>query len=170
MYTRIVIRHQLQANARVFDSLLRDLPEPLHHWKSAPGRWSLLDIICHLADEEREDFRVRIRHVRTHPGTPLPPVDPEGWVASRAYARQSYGDKLEEFLRERAQSVLWLSELSDEGWDLGVEHPSAGFMTAHDLLVNWLAHDYHHIRQINRVLYEHLQANTTSNLTYAGDW
>ena len=170
MYTRTVIQNQLQANARVFDSLLRDLPEPLHHWKSAPDRWSLLEIICHLADEEREDFRTRIRHIQANPGTPLPPIDPEGWVVSRAYARQSFGDKLEEFLRERNRSIQWLSDLPDKGWDLGVEHHSAGYMTAYDLLVNWLAHDYHHIRQINRVLYEHLHTHTPSNLTYAGDW
>jgi hypothetical protein len=38
------------------------------------------------------------------------------------------------------------------------------------LISNWLAHDYLHIRQINRYCYEMLQQNTRQNLKYAGDW
>ena len=30
-------------------------------WKPTPKDWSILEIACHLLDEEREDFRVRLR-------------------------------------------------------------------------------------------------------------
>jgi hypothetical protein len=38
------------------------------------------------------------------------------------------------------------------------------------LEANWLAHDYHHIRQVNRRLYEYLQFKSKANLAYAGNW
>jgi hypothetical protein len=54
---------KLEENAAVFKSLLENIPKDQSYWKPSPGKWSLLEVINHLYDEEREDFRQRIKNV-----------------------------------------------------------------------------------------------------------
>ena len=53
--------NQLADNKEVFLSLLEKTPPHIISWKPEPGRWNLLEIICHLADEEKHDFKLSIR-------------------------------------------------------------------------------------------------------------
>ncbi len=163
------IIHQLQANRAVFKNLLAD-KEAMIKWKPTPEAWSLLEIVCHLYDEEREDFRVRVFHALQNPDHMPPSIDPVGWITSRRYMEQDYEQRLSAFLEERKASVEQLTLLRDPSWDHGFDHPQAGRLTAYTMLANWLAHDYHHIRQINRRLYEYLGHSSKVGLGYAGDW
>ena len=45
-----------------------------------------------------------------------------------------------------------------------------GPLSARFFLENWLAHDFLHMRQINRRKYEYLRAHVGNALDYAGDW
>ena len=163
------IIHQLQANRSVFKLLLLD-KEAMIKWKQNPIDWSLLEIVCHLYDEEREDFRTRVFNTLLTPELQPPSIDPPGWVTQRKYAQQDYGEKLNAFLDERTKSIKKLKALKKPEWDNIYDHPFAGRITAYQLLANWLAHDYHHIRQINRRLYEYLRHSSQVSLEYAGDW
>ena len=69
-------------------------------WKVSPEKWCLLEIICHLYDEEREDFRARLQSVLNDPSQALPLSDPEAWIASRQYLQQDFAAKLDAFLQE----------------------------------------------------------------------
>lgn len=164
------IIHQLAANAAVFRSLLEGVSEAQYRWKPAPEKWCLLEVICHLCDEEREDFRARVGHVLEHPDAPMPPIDPVGWVQQRAYREQDYEQKLREFLAERRASVQWLQQLEVPAWDNVYQHPRFGAMSAFFFLRNWLAHDYLHFRQITRLKYQYLEAHSDDPLDYAGGW
>ena len=166
-----MIIKKIRANWQVFEALLAGLDPAETSWKPPGGQWSLLEIVCHLLDEEREDFRARLIHVLDTPNLPMPSIDSEGWVTSREYSSQNFDEKLAMFLEERASSVMWLQSLKAAPWDNAYQHPVMGPLPASLFLSNWLAHDYHHIRQINRVKYEYLQWNLTSDsLAYAGKW
>lgn len=54
-------------------------------WRPAPEKWSLLEIMAHLYDEEREDFRARLDLLLHDPGQLGPGIDPQGWVKDRKY-------------------------------------------------------------------------------------
>ncbi len=165
------IIQQLTANWQVFEAMLVGLDQKQVQWSPHPQRWNLLEILCHLVDEEREDFRARVKHVLETPDAPMPSIDPEGWIQSRHYRDQSYEQKLGEFLEERAQSVAWLQSLQQPKWRSVHLHPRMGEVSAEFFLANWLAHDFHHIRQINRVKYEYLHSQLSdSHLDYAGIW
>ncbi|MBO0322543.1 DinB family protein [Muricauda sp. CAU 1633] len=161
---------ELERNRKVFKETLADMPKPLIHWKAKPKDWSLLEIICHLVDEEKEDFRARTEHALRQPGTPLKPIDPAGWVKSRNYSEQDFEKKVEQFNKERQISLAWLKTTADLKWDNSALHPEYGAMPAHSFFHNWLAHDYHHIRQINRIKYNFLKQNSGDSLEYAGNW
>lgn len=166
----LMITAQLAENKKVFQAMLEELPSHMYLWRSKPDKWCLLEIICHLVDEEVDDFRTRVIHVLETPEEPFTPIDPEGWVLEREYLKQDYPEKLEEFIEERESSVTWLKSLESPQWKNTAQHPKLGPMTAKQLLANWLAHDYHHIRQINVVKYEYMKAHSLEDLGYAGKW
>jgi len=161
---------RLAANRAVFEAMLRGVPEDLLRWRPRADHWCLLEIVCHLYDEEREDFRGRVRCVLEDPAKELPKIDPQGWVSSRKYMEEDYEAKLDAFLREREASIHWLEGLRAPKWENVYEHPKVGPMSARFLLANWLAHDYLHIRQITKVKYLYVQQESGEKVDYAGAW
>lgn len=162
--------HSLQRHQQIFAGLLSNLSPEQVNWRPEPGKWNLLEVACHLLDEEREDFRARVKSILEDPSRPLSPIDPEGWVTSRKYAEQDFGKTVTGFLNEREASVAWLKSLTDPQWDNTYQHPKLGPMSARLFLTNWVAHDLLHIRQITRMHYQYLAANTDISLDYAGKW
>ncbi len=138
---------RLARNAEVIRRLA-DCPDEHARWKPEPKRWSLLEVLGHLLDEEREDFRQRIDILLHRPDAPWPPIDPEGWVVQRAYNAADPADALAAFLAERRASLAWLAGLRAPDWDRSRTHPSAGVLRAGDLLAAWQRHDLLHIRQM----------------------
>lgn len=164
------IINALSSNQAVFKELLFGIEKEMYLWKPNPEKWCLLEIICHLNDIEREDFRTRTKQILKDPTIALPPVDPLGWVKNKNYIEQNYDEKLQSFLAERRKSVEWLHSLTKPLWNNSYNHPKLGSITAGMLLCNWLAHDYLHIRQITSVKYDFLKQWTGEDLSYAGKW
>ncbi len=166
----LTIAAELKNNRLLFKELLKDKKKEEYIWKPATDKWCLLQIVCHLRDEEKEDFRARTKHALETPAQPLPPTDPEGWVISRKYDQDNYGKTLAKFLRERKRSVKWLQSLSGPNLESAYVHPKYGEMTVKMFMTNWLAHDYLHIRQIIKLKYDYLKIQTGEELNYAGNW
>jgi hypothetical protein len=139
-------------------------------WKPGPEEWSILEVVNHLGDEEVEDFRARLDAVLHHAGS-WPPIDPQGWPASRRYNDRALTESVDRFLAARADSLAWLEGLVDADWSLAYQHPSIGPISAADLLTSWVAHDYIHVRQINRLHRDWLVATLSDHSPrYAGRW
>ena len=170
MEIQLIIR-RLEANAAVFAGLCRDIPERQARWKPTPEKWSILEVVNHLADEEVEDFRTRVELTLHHPGKAWPAIDPPAWAVERKYNESELGVTLARFLEERSRSVTWLEALVDPDWDRAYEHPVFGSIAAGRVMTSWLAHDHIHIRQINRLQREYLVSELSEYSTdYAGDW
>jgi hypothetical protein len=165
-----LIYTELHRNKKIFHNLLENTSEEEFRWSQSEDKWCMLEIVCHLYDEEREDFRTRVRCVLEDPEIPPPSFDPLKWVKERNYKGQDYKEMLNKFLNEREQSVLWLKSLNHPNWTSTYHHPKFGPMTAYLFLVNWLAHDYLHIRQIIRLRYDYLKEKSGIPLDYAGNW
>lgn len=50
-------------NREVFEGLLKGVSLEQVRWKPSADKWSMLEVINHLYDEEREDFRLRLELV-----------------------------------------------------------------------------------------------------------
>ncbi len=164
------IINELDRNRNAFAGLLTNLPQKHFLWKPAPDNWCLLEILCHLYDEEREDFRARVEHCLELSDLPFSPIDPVGWVIDRKYLDQNYEEMLQGFLRERRASANWLRSIVNPNWSNTRVHPTLGEMSADEFLSNWLAHDYIHIRQIIKLKYAYLDKFSDQSLSYAGNW
>lgn len=161
---------QLAKNKTVFQNLLKDENEDLVLWKQAPEKWCLLEITCHLLDEEIYDFRFRTQWVLEKPNQTPPPIDPIGWVTNHDYINQDFPTTINKFLDVREHSILWLQSLNNPNWNLYFEHSKLGTLTAKHFLTNWLAHDYLHIKQILKLKYDYIKYKSGEDLDYAGIW
>lgn len=163
------IIEQLQKNKTVFHTLLKENKNMIL-WKQAPEKWCLLEIVCHLIDEECLDFRFRTKWCLENPNQMPPAIDPVGWVTNHDYINQDYETMFTKLMTERDNSIIWLQSLKNVNWDSAFEHPKLGAMTARHFLANWLAHDYLHFKQILRLKYDYLNHTSGENLDYAGIW
>ena len=164
------ITGELKRNKAVFKDILDGIEKDIYEWKPAPGKWSILEILGHLYDEEREDFRARVKHTLENPELPLSPIDPVGWVTARNYAGEDYQNALQKFLAERDMSIKWLNTLADVKWSNVHKHPTLGDLSAEMFLTSWLAHDYLHIKQITKIKYDYLKEVSGNKVGYAGEW
>ena len=80
----LTARQELARLPPVLDGLLGDLDPS--DWRARPvaPEWAPIEIICHLRDEEVEDFGARIR-VALEGGSRFTPIDPERWAEERRY-------------------------------------------------------------------------------------
>lgn len=164
---------QLEATTTAIAALVVDMEDEQARWRPAPQSWSVLEVMCHLYDEEREDFRLRVDLTLHRPDEVLPPIDPAGWVSARNYQSRELGAMLAAWRAERAQSLEWLRGLDDPDWDQPVNHPDLTQyqMRAGDLLASWAAHDLLHLRQLIELRYAYHAARVTPyDIRYAGEW
>ncbi len=95
-------------NAQRIRTMVAGVDETQARWKPSAAEWSILEVVNHLLDEERHDFRVRLDYILTRPGESWPHIDPEGWVTQRHYNETNLAESLQAFLDEREWSIEWL--------------------------------------------------------------
>ncbi len=157
-------------NRAVFLGLVSGVNPEQSQWRPAPDKWSILEVVNHLYDEEREDFRQRLELLLADPAQPWPPIDPRAWVVARNYADRQLSGSLSNFLAEREKSLAWLKQLRSPNWQKSKQGPN-GILSAGDLIASWLAHDFLHIRQITRLHWQYVNSISQPYQTgYAGPW
>jgi hypothetical protein len=162
---------QLGAHSTSITQLCVALSEADARIKPDPRSWSILEVINHLYDEEREDFRQRLDLTLHQPGSDWPPIDPEGWAASRAYQQRDLQQSIANFAAERQRSLAWLQALHNPDWSRSHTRPSGFVMCAGDLLSAWVAHDVLHLRQLVELRYHLVTRHAQPYaVEYAGDW
>lgn len=167
----ITIARQLTHQAQTIRSLIVNCTAEQAQWKPTPDAWSILEVVNHLYDEEREDFRQRIDYLLHRPGEEPTPIDPQKWVTERSYNTRNLAVSLQNFQEERDRSVAWLHNLRAPDWATRYTHPAGFTITAYDFLVNWVAHDLLHLRQLIELHYAwHQRQVGETSLAYAGDW
>lgn len=155
----------------VIFALLKDVSEEQARWKPNPESWSMLEVMNHLADEERDDFRTRVDLTLHHSEQDWPPIDPQGWVTTRGYSQRVWSESVSRFQVERQTSLQWLRLLQSPDWESTHRHPQFGAARAGDMMAAWLAHDLLHIRQLNELRYAYLVHELAPyKPDYAGEW
>ncbi len=147
-------------------------------WRPPDGAWSVLEVLCHLGDEEVADFRPRTLGTLKDPTTPWPTINPQAWPAERRYNEQDPAAALDRFTRERAESLRLLRELeagagglNKVDWTRAYQHPKVGPVPAGEVLAAWAGHDALHLRQIAKRLWEMAGRDGSPYPTkYAGEW
>ena len=160
---------QLQAGPDAVRLVVLGMTEEEARRRPDPKAWTVAEVLAHLCDEEREDFRVRLDLTMHSPAQVWPPMDGQGWTVPRKEDGRSLPDLLAHFAFERERSLAWLRGLADPGWH--TVHEGDPAVTAGDLLVSWAAHDILHLRQLVELRYAWLHdVAAPFSSAYAGDW
>jgi hypothetical protein len=161
----------LEANALTIAALVRAIPPEYARLRPTPADWSVLEVVNHLADEEGEDFRLRLDAALHRPGIAVPPNDSAEWPTARAYNERDPAESLARFLDERRQSLAWLRALTAPDWSQAIPRNSGGVLRGGDLLAAWTVHDVLHLRQLVELQYHFLSAQAQPfSVGFAGEW
>ena len=165
-----VFYQELQHSTEMIRALLAGVAPEEAHLKPSAESWSILEVLCHLYDEEREDFREHLDFILQRQHEEWHVIDPEGWVTKRKYNEQNFAEMQEKFFGEREKSFTWLNGLRNTEWEKTYTTPYRT-ISAGEMFACWVAHDNLHIRQLVELRRLWLESITKPyNLEYAGDW
>lgn len=165
-----LLYQELQHSTQMLRALLAGVPPEAARLKPNEDSWSILEVVCHLYDEEREDFREHLDFILHRQPEEWHTIDPEGWVTERNYNEQNFAEMQEKFFIEREQSLAWLDALQDPDWEKTYTTPYRT-ISAGEMFACWVAHDNLHIRQLVELRRWRLETITKPyDLEYAGDW
>lgn len=157
-------------NPKRIKALVTGVNKTEARYKPGPKTWSILEVVNHLYDEERFDFRVRLDIILNRPAEDWPPIAPAAWVTQHKYNTRDLQTSLAAYLSERRRSLRWLRSLGQVDWNTRFVRGKRS-MRAGDMFAAWVAHDGLHIRQLNelhRLLLE--RAVKPYRPSYAGEW
>ena len=161
---------QMVGNAESIRTLVQGVSDEQARWKPSPDSWSILEVVNHLYDEEREDFRVRLDYILHRPGQPWSSIDPEGWVTERQYNQREVEESMNSFLDARRESLDWLRGLESPNWEAAYD-ASFGKVTGGDMFASWVAHDLLHMRQLVGLHWSYTVTLLGEHkVDYAGTW
>jgi hypothetical protein len=140
-------RRELGHFPALLDGIVAGLSSEQWRARPAPDEWAPVEVVCHLRDEEAEDFGARVRVV-LEGGTRFASIDPQAWARDRRYLEADPAEALATFRRHRASSLTLLAGASPERLAAAGESPSGLRLTGLDVLAAWVAHDGLHLRQL----------------------
>lgn len=144
-------RRELARLPVVLEGLLADLDEAAWRRRPVPEEWSPVEIVCHLRDEETEDFGARVRAILDG-ATAFAPIDPVRWAVDRRYGEAEPAAALAALCQRRAASLAFLRGVPPAVLERAIEPPRLGRMSGLDLLAAWVTHDRLHLAQLAATL------------------
>ncbi|MCF6277782.1 MAG: DinB family protein [Anaerolineales bacterium] len=112
-----------------------------------PTQWSLVEIVAHLRDVEREVNLPRIRTFLQKSDPFITADDTDVWAAERGYAEQNGPDALRDFFTARLETLTTLRHVKPADWQRAGRHAIFGPITLHEQLGFMAEHDRVHLRQ-----------------------
>jgi hypothetical protein len=136
------------------DSRLEGPAEEVLRRPEAQGKWSVIQVIQHLADSDLvAGYRIRMIVAENRPA--LPGYDQDRWASEFEYDRVPLETALGQLRALRAPNLRLWSRLSGEQLERVGIHSERGPESAAHLLRLMGAHDLVHRRQIDRILAAH---------------
>lgn len=146
----------LQATPSRLKAALKGVPKKLALWRPAPGKWAILEIVCHLRDMEQEAYLARYRRILAEDEPQLADVDGDVLAIERDYRSQSVAPVLREWLAARRESLKLLKGVKGAAWERAGVHQTAGRLSMEDFLRRHaLGNDEAHLGQIEAIKRRH---------------
>ncbi len=135
-------------------SLIRGLTPRQLSKRPAPNKWSIQEIISHLAEAEMV-MCCRARWIAFEEHPTLVPFDQEKWAAGRAPEMEPLAETLERFRLLRRSQVRLFRNASKKDFRRSGFHPERGVVTLQEQLETLAGHDLNHLAQIQRLATQH---------------
>ena len=139
------------ATAKKIERLMKGAPAAKLRKRPQPGKWSVAEILAHLADDEIV-IGWRMRQILGAPGVALQPFDQDAWAAALHYEKRDARKSLAEFRAVREANLALLKFLSPDQLKHFGMHAERGEESIRHIVGLMAGHDINHLQQIERIL------------------
>lgn len=141
----------LQTTESLLRSAVWGLPGSQLSTPEAPGKWSVIEVVQHLADCE-VSFGFRFRAVVAEDGPALAALDADAWAKGLKYRERAIEEALDEFAAGRRANLRALGTTTpeDRAARYGI-HAERGRESLEKMVHIYAAHDLCHLAQIERI-------------------
>ncbi len=139
-----------RATPKRIERLVRSLTRRQMHKRPAPGKWSIAEILAHLADTELVGG-YRLRTILGSNGTPIQAFDQDIWARNANYAAQDPHKSLRTFRVLREANLGLLKSLPKRKWSCYGIHAERGKETIARVAQMFAGHDINHLQQIEHI-------------------
>jgi DinB superfamily len=158
-YTQRILAHSsgqdplkiLAATPKKLERLAKGVSPAKLRKKPAPDKWSVAEILAHLADVEIV-IGWRIRSILGAPGTEVQAYDQNAWNAALHYDKRDARKDLIQQRVNREANLALLKTLTPTQWKQFGVHAERGQESIEHIAKMVAGHDVNHIQQIERAL------------------
>ena len=130
---------------------LRGLDEATLRNKPAPDKWSIREVLAHLADVEIL-YGYRMRQILADKAPTIAPIDSEDWARNLGYGEIPAEDSLTMYRVLRRANLRVLRRVTARDLDRGAYHPELDRQfTLAEIVQRIGQHGADHLRQIERL-------------------
>jgi hypothetical protein len=126
---------------------LRDLTNAEADYRPDPERFSIREVVAHLADWESICLS-RLRRMRDEDNPSIESIDEGGRAAAQFYSATDPSAQARLFAKRRDETVGFLRTLSTADWERTASRAGLGLRTVEDQAVLMALHDNYHLRQV----------------------
>jgi DinB superfamily len=139
-----------KSTAKKLQKLTKHLGKKAMKRRPAPGKWSIAEILAHLADTEIvASWRMRL--ILGSDGTPILGFDQDVWAETFKYADQDPKESLKVFRVLRENNLSLLKSVPRKLWDNHGMHSERGEETISRIVQMFAGHDLNHLRQVEKL-------------------
>jgi hypothetical protein len=137
----------LRATPGRLREIVRKTPADVLRRQPAPGRWSPLQIIVHLADAEIV-VSYRYRTILAHNGAPILAFDQDEWSANLAYESADPSEAVDLFEATRIANLRLLERVDPRLHENYGMHSERGKESITHMIRLYAGHDLNHLAQL----------------------
>ena len=137
--------------AKKLERLLKGVPASRLRKRPSPEKWSVGEILAHLADSEIV-IGWRLRQILGAPGTPIQGYDQDSWAAAGHYGKRDPRKSAEQFRVVREANLALLKSLAPEQWKHHGMHAERGQESIEHIVRMIAGHDINHTKQVERLV------------------
>ena len=127
------------------------LPESTLRFKPAPDKWSILEMLAHLADMEIL-YAYRMRQIVADKNPTIAPIDQDAWAKNLGYMEEKAPELVAQFGLMRHHNLNLLRRINEDDLEKGAFHPELNRKVSLGEMVGMLArHGPNHLEQIERL-------------------
>ncbi len=130
--------------------LVKPLSKKVLTTRPEPGKWSIAEILAHLADTELV-VGWRMRLIAGSNGASLQTADQDVWADTLGYARRDPKASLLTFRVLREANLSMLKSLPKNLWKNYGMHQERGKETITHIVRMYAGHDLNHLGQVERI-------------------
>ncbi len=139
-----------RTTAKRLEKLTKRLSKKQIRRRPEPGKWSIAEILAHLADAEVVGSW-RMRQILGADGCAIQAFDQDVWAKTFRYADRDPKLSLKVFRVLRENNLLLLESVPRQLWDNHGVHSERGKETIAHIVRMFAGHDLNHLQQVERI-------------------